>query len=112
MCLIAPPRAGGALCTRSFIPHRVHSSIGVLGAVSVATAAALPGSVAEGIAVLPPAGARRRLAIEHPTGEFTVHLMQDSPDDPPERIRAALLRTARWLFDGFVHVPGSVWPER
>jgi 4-oxalomesaconate tautomerase len=54
MALIAPARAGGHVCTRSFIPHRCHSAIGVLGAVSVATACVMPGSVAEGIATIPP----------------------------------------------------------
>ena len=29
MSLVAPPRAGGAISTRTFIPHRVHTSIGV-----------------------------------------------------------------------------------
>jgi 4-oxalomesaconate tautomerase len=103
MCLVAPPRAGGAICTRSFIPHRVHASIGVLGAVSVATAAILPGSVAEGI-VQVPQGLRRRLAVEHPTGEFTVDLAKDSADQPDESARAALLRTARLIMDGKVHL--------
>jgi 4-oxalomesaconate tautomerase len=42
MMLVAPPRAGGAVCVRSFIPHRAHATIGVLGAVSVATACLIP----------------------------------------------------------------------
>ena len=108
MCLVAPPRAGGAISTRSFIPHRCHASIGVLGAVSVATAAVLPGSVCEGLAVVPP-GASPRLDIEHPTGAFTVQL--ELQDDGAGRVvqSAALVRTARWLFDGWAHVPRSVW---
>lgn len=109
MCLIAPPRDGGALTTRSFIPHRCHASIGVLGAVSVATAAALPGTVCEGIAVRQD-GLTQRLAIEHPTGEFTVELsMTIAPDGRLEVQRAALLRTARWIFDGLVSIPCRVW---
>jgi 4-oxalomesaconate tautomerase len=115
MVLIAAPSAGGALSTRSFIPHKVHTSIGVLGAVSVATGAALPGSVCDGLAVLPTqatAAKRLTLSIEHPTGEFTVVLERDTPDAPPTAWRASLLRTARWLFDGFVHVPRSVWQGR
>ena len=110
MCLIAPPSAGGTLSTRSFIPHVCHTSIGVLAAVSVATAAVLPGSVCDGIALLPTGGtALPRLSIEHPTGEFTVELTLDAAVQPPEVQSAALLRTARWLFDGFVSVPKSVW---
>ena len=50
MCLIAPAQAGGALSTRTFIPHRCHTSIGVFGAVSVAVACLIEGSVAAGMA--------------------------------------------------------------
>jgi len=109
MCLIAPPRAGGTVSTRSFIPHRCHASIGVLGAVSVATAAVLAETVCDGIATLPE-GATKRLEIEHPTGEFTVELtLGEGESGRPGVKRAALLRTARWIFDGAVHVPHSVW---
>jgi 4-oxalomesaconate tautomerase len=107
MCLIAKPR-GGTITTRSFIPHRCHASIGVLGAVSVATAAVLPGTVCDGIASVP-AGERKRVSVEHPTGEFTVELETVSDGRAPEVLGAALLRTARWLFDGFVGIPASVW---
>ena len=72
MCLVAPPRAGGAICTRTFIPHRVHEAIGVLGAVSVATACVLPGSVAAQVGAVAAAGSIRALDVEHPTGFFTV----------------------------------------
>ena len=41
MTMVAPPRNGGTVCTRTFIPKRCHASIGVLGAVSVATACML-----------------------------------------------------------------------
>ncbi len=109
MCLIAPPRAGGAISTRSFIPHRCHASIGVLGAVSVATAAVLPGTVCDGIAELGDAIGVKRLAVEHPTGEFTVELTLAHENGATEVTGAALLRTARWLFDGVVGVPSAVW---
>src|SRR4029079_4606797 len=49
VCLVAPPAAGGSLATRMFIPHRVHEAIGVLAAVTVATAAAIDGSVAAAV---------------------------------------------------------------
>ena len=108
MSLIAPPRAGGAVCTRTFIPHDCHSSIGVLGAVTVATACVLPGGVAEGVAVVP-AGKARTLPIEHPTGEFTVRIETEGDAVPPRITRSALLRTARLLFDGHAHVPARAW---
>ncbi|HEY9163310.1 MAG TPA: PrpF domain-containing protein, partial [Magnetovibrio sp.] len=108
MILVAPPQAGGAIATRSFIPHVCHASIGVLAAVTVGTACLLPGSPAARVASVP-AGAPKRLAIEHPTGEFTVDLDVAVNDGVPEVRRAALLRTARKLFAGEVYVPGRVW---
>jgi len=107
MSLIAPPRDGGALCSRTFIPHDCHSAVGVLGAVTLATAAVLSGSVAEGVAVLPP-GNRKAVSVEHPTGEFTVELELD-PQQPQNVLRAALLRTARLIMRGEVLIPRAVW---
>ena len=98
MSLVAPPKAGGAIMTRTFIPHRCHASIGVLGAVSVATACLLEGAPAAALAVLPE-GRRKALAVEHPTGEMTVVV---DLDDKGAVVSAALLRTARKLFDGIV----------
>ena len=73
MSLIAPARTGGNVCTRTFIPHDCHAAIGVLGAVSVATACILPGSVTSGIATVPE-GRTKQMSVEHPTGEFSVTL--------------------------------------
>lgn len=96
--LVAPPRQGGAVCVRSFIPHRAHATIGVLGAVSVATACLVPGSPAADVAVLPP-GDRKTLSVEHPTGEMSCVLELDAAG----QVRtAALLRTARKLMDGVI----------
>ncbi|MBT9292377.1 4-oxalomesaconate tautomerase [Prosthecodimorpha staleyi] len=104
MCLVSPPAAGGTLNTRSFIPHECHASIGVFAAVSVATAAMLPGSPAAAVAQVP-AGADKTLSIEHPTGEFSVVLTVGGSPEAPVVERAGLLRTARLLFDGiaFAH---------
>ena len=107
MTLVAPPRAGGAVCTRSFIPHVCHDAIGVLAAVTVGTACVLPGSVTEGLAVVP-AGTAKRVSVEHPTGEFSVELATD-PADGTRVTRAALLRTARLLMRGQAMVPAAVW---
>lgn len=107
MCLIAPPRDGGSIATRCFIPHVCHDAIGVLAAVTVGTACVLEGSVTAGIARLP-AGNRKAVSVEHPTGEFTVELEVD-PANPQNVTRAALLRTARLLMRGEVMVPASVW---
>ena len=98
MFLVASPRNGGAICTRSFIPHRAHATIGVLAAVSVATASLLKGSPANEVAEIP-AGARKTLSVEHPTGEMSCVL---EVNEAGEVVSSALLRTARKLMDGVV----------
>jgi 4-oxalomesaconate tautomerase len=108
MCLVAPPQAGGAICTRSFIPHEAHQAIGVFAAVSVGTAAVLPGSPAHEVAKLPP-GKVKTLSVEHPTGEFTVRLELGGTEEKPVVERAGLLRTARLLFDGTIYVPEATF---
>jgi 4-oxalomesaconate tautomerase len=105
MCLIAPPQHGGAISTRNFIPKRVHKAIGVFGAVSVATACVVEGSVTEGIAVVDRRAKPVRLDVEHPTGFFTVEMEIAKGEKGLEIRRAALLRTARKLMDGHVFVP-------
>ncbi len=98
MTMVSAPRNGGAVSTRTFIPHRCHASIGVLGAVSVATACLLPGSPAAELADAP-TGDDKEMRIEHPSGETTVLLKLDASG---EIASAALLRTSRKLFDGTV----------
>jgi len=98
--LVAPPRsAGDTISTRTFIPVRVHESIGVLGAVSVGTAIMLPGAVGSDLAALPTAGSHR-LSIEHPSGALQVEVELDTSTTPPKVLRSGVVRTARKLFDG------------
>ena len=106
MTLAAPPRAGGAVSTRTFIPHRCHASIGVLGAVSVATACVLPGSTAQALAQAP-AGVEKQVSVEHPCGETSVMMSVTMEHGALKVARAAVLRTARKLFEGRVF-PHSV----
>jgi 4-oxalomesaconate tautomerase len=108
MTMIASAREGGTVATRTFIPHVCHDAIGVLGAVSVATACVIEGSVAAPLANLP-AGAHQRVSVEHPTGEFTVELETRTTLSGTEVTRSALLRTARALFSGNVLVPRTTW---
>jgi 4-oxalomesaconate tautomerase len=111
MTLIAPARAGGHVSTRTFIPHDCHAAIGVLGAVSVATACILPGSVAQGIASVPE-GAVKHMSVEHPTGEFSVTLDVGGTPAEPVVQKAGLLRTARLILRGEVLVPAAIWDGR
>ncbi|MEV4581710.1 PrpF domain-containing protein [Nonomuraea jabiensis] len=97
--LVAPPRDGGALCTRTFVPVRPHTAIGVLDAVSVVTSALLPNGVARRFARLPEGA---RVDVEHPTGLLQVEVELDLSSSPSTAVRAANVRTARKLFDGTV----------
>jgi 4-oxalomesaconate tautomerase len=98
--LVAPPVAGGTIATRTFIPIRVHESIGVLGAVSVGTAVLVPGAVGSDLAVLTPGSSR--LSIEHPSGAALVDVQLDTSVTPPKVLSSGVVRTARKLFDGTV----------
>ncbi|MFE9811293.1 4-oxalomesaconate tautomerase [Streptomyces sp. NPDC005548] len=99
--LLAPPRAGGAVTTRTFIPVRCHTSIGVLGAASVAAGLRVEGGVGRTVARLPERG--DRLRIEHPTGFLDIESgLAHGPGGVPEAGRTAVVRTARKIFDGTV----------
>ena len=109
MTLVSAPRAGGSICTRTFIPHRCHEAIGVLGAVSVATALRLAGGV--GAELLEPGDDPDLVEIEHPTGTFAARVeLADGPTGPVVG-RAGIVRTARKLFDGVVFPRGAVASE-
>jgi 4-oxalomesaconate tautomerase len=86
--------------TRTFIPHRCHKTIGVLGAVSVATACLLTAAPAAEIANVP-GGNSKTVDIEHPGGSFRVQLDFDNTDN---NISAGVIRTARLIFKGDIFV--------
>jgi len=103
LTMVAAPRQGGDICTRTFIPHRCHDAIGVLGAVSVATAAMLPNSPANDVLE------RRNddvIVLEHPTGTFDAAVDLRYDNGAPRVERAGIVRTARTLMDGFVFPRG------
>ena len=103
----SPQTDNGDLCTRTFIPHRCHEAIGVLGAVSVATAALLPDTVANPLLRRRTSktgdeyGRARIITVEHPTGTFDAAIaLTTGTDGRPEVLRAGIVRTARKLADG------------
>ena len=98
--LVAPARDGGTICTRTFIPLSVHTSIGVLGAVTTATALLMDGAAGHDLAVFPAPGAP--MSIEHPTGRLDVRVELDAAIARPTIRRSSIVRTARKLFDGTV----------
>ena len=102
LTLVAAPRVGGTIATRTFIPHRCHDAIGVLGAVSVGTAALLPEGPAAEVAELGNADGGGVVTIEHPTGTFDAAVDLALVDGGPVVERAGIIRTARKLMDGTV----------
>ena len=107
-CLVSPPRHGGTITSRYFVPDSCHSAHAVTGTLCLAAACGLPGSITEGIAELSP-GPRRMIVIEHPSGTIAAEFELTGPHDSPVIRRAALVRTARKLMAGSVFVPASVW---
>ena len=98
MMLVSPSQHGGAVTVRCFIPNRAHASIGVLGAVSVATACLIEGSPAADVADVRD-GARKIMRVEHASGETTCVMDLDGSGAVTS---SAMLRTARKLMDGKV----------
>lgn len=107
MCLISTPTNGGAINTRMFIPHVVHEAIGVLAAVSVATACVMPNTVTEGICIINEqlVNVDNSFSIEHPSGEFTVTLDYSLNADKITIHKSGVLRTARLLSSGTIFIP-------
>jgi 4-oxalomesaconate tautomerase len=109
MSLVAPAQVGGTICTRTFIPHRVHEAVGVLGAVSVACACVIPGSIAFDVAGGYLTTGVSNVEVEHPTGSFIIELDIEREGDVTKIKRSSLLRTTRKLMDGNVFIPDDVW---
>lgn len=108
MSIVSPAIRGGAIHTRTFIPHKCHAAIGVFGATSVATACLIEGTVAFDVAQTSN-DLKQRLNIEHPTGRFTVLLERN---EQQQITSCGFIRTARALFDGFVMIPQQLWDNR
>jgi 4-oxalomesaconate tautomerase len=103
MCLISPPMQGGTLSTRMFIPHVVHDAIGVLAAVSVASACIVSQTVTDGIANFE--NGAKLFSIEHPSGVFTVSLDYELTEGNVKIIKSGVIRTARLISKGEVFIP-------
>ncbi|MBM3344003.1 MAG: 4-oxalomesaconate tautomerase [Betaproteobacteria bacterium] len=108
MALLAKPRGGGIITSRYFVPQTCHKSHPVTGTVCIAAACAIPGTLAAQIAPLAHAP-QGIVEIEHPSGKIAIDLDADFSNGQLALRRAALIRTARRIFEGFVNVPRAVW---
>jgi 4-oxalomesaconate tautomerase len=107
MCLISPPSTeGGIVNTRMFIPHVCHDAIGVLAAVSVATACILPNTITKDIALIRTPQSSN-LSIEHPTGEMAVSFETEVLNNKIVIKKSGVIRTARMLSRGVVYIPNG-----
>lgn len=108
--ILSAPTKGGTITSRYLVPDRCHKSHAVTGALCVASAARIPGTVADGIAQL---GKGNTVTVEHPSGKLSVDIEIDQPaNGDPVIKRAAVLRTTRRLFEGKILVPEKAWPAR
>jgi 2-methylaconitate cis-trans-isomerase PrpF len=106
--LLSKPRHGGTIASRYFVPHECHKAHAVTGTVCVASACAIPGTVASQLVALPPPP-QGIVNLEHPSGTIAIDLDADFRDGKQELRRAALVRTARRIFEGNLFVPRAVW---
>jgi 2-methylaconitate cis-trans-isomerase PrpF/tripartite-type tricarboxylate transporter receptor subunit TctC len=97
-----------SVTSRYFTPRRCHASHAVTGAIGVATAFALPGTVISGL--VNRAGTRG-ISVLHPQGRIDVEVTVEG-QVPDARIqRAALVRTARKILQGELHIPPYVFSK-
>ncbi len=106
--ILAPPKNGGTVTARYFMPWKTHKAYAVTGSLCTGVCVALEGTVGHPLADLPD-GNPKPMQIEHPTGRLGIEM--DVSGDPmnPKISRAAVLRTCRRLFEGSVLIPSSIW---
>lgn len=98
-----------SIVSRYFTPHRCHASHAVTGAIGVSTAFALPGTVASGV---PRSCGRHLLSVVHPQGQIDIDVEVVGQGDQAVVQKAALIRTARKIMQGQLHLPDYVFPAR
>ena len=108
VALLAKPVEGGTIATRYFVPDACHKALAVTGTVCLASACAVPGTIACAIAKMRPAP-QGMIEIEHPSGKIAIDFDADFTNGKQEIRRAALIRTARRIFEGRVLVPEHIW---
>ncbi len=106
--LVSPGDSGQSITSRYFTPRKCHASHAVTGAIGVATAFALPGTVASGEQL---ESGRHNLVVMHPAGQIDVAVEIEGSGASATVVRAALVRTCRKILQGELHLPGYVFPQ-
>lgn len=109
--ILAPPRNGGAIASRYFVPDKTHETHAITGGIAVAYAAVTNGTVAQPIAAPLEDVARPRFSIEHPVGQLHLTLTLRKSAAGAEIEAAGIVRTARMIMQGSVMIPEHVWPR-
>ena len=104
--IVSPGTSPGSVVSRYFTPHQCHRSHAVTGAIGVAAASVLPGTVATDERHAPTAGLRR-VEVQHPAGHIQVEVELSEVDGQFKLVQAALVRTARKILEGTLFVPES-----
>jgi len=105
--IVSPGDTPDSIVSRYFTPHRCHASHAVTGAIGVSTAFALQGTVASGVTR---AGGRHLLSVVHPQGQIDIDVEVVGEGDGAVVQKAALVRTARKIMQGELHLPDYVFP--
>ena len=103
--MLSRPLHGGTVTSRDFVPYNCHATHSVTGAIALATACAMEGTVASRIS----GAASGFVRIEHPSGFINIETEARDDGDRFDLKVAGLLRTCRKLFEGSVCIPASVW---
>jgi 2-methylaconitate cis-trans-isomerase PrpF len=98
-----------SVTSRYFTPRRCHASHAVTGAIGVAAAFALPGTVASSGSEI---SGVRDIAVLHPQGRIEVEVEVAGSGDQATMVRAALVRTARKILQGEMHLPSYVFSQK
>ena len=102
LAILSRARHGGTITSRYFMnAQRCHKGHAVTGALCIAAACRLPGSVAHDLAT---PSLTSLVNLEHPSGRTEIDLSFDASGHVS---RASLVRTARRIFEGNVIVPAS-----
>jgi len=107
--LVAAARGHASISARYFMPWNCHPGMAVTGSQCLAACLLYPGTVAEGLAVIP-AGNPALVKIEHPGGRIEVTVNYTGSGKDLKIVTAGLIRTARLLVCGEVIIPNRVWP--
>lgn len=106
--LISAGDDANTIVSRYFTPRKCHTSHAVTGAIGVATAFALPGTIASGV---PRLSGNHLLSVAHPQGRIDLGVELIGEGDQAVVKQAAVVRTARKIMQGELHLPDYIYGE-